>query len=70
MKIQELLDQYKQLINFEDKMQKSNFKFVTMFLKYEKRNKRENWEQGCIEFLEDVIDIHKSKVLTIGTYKI
>lgn len=70
MKIQELLEQYKQLINFEDKMQKSNFKFVTMFLKYEKRKKKENWEQGCIEFLEDVIDIHKSKVLTIGTYKI
>lgn len=51
----ELLLQYKNLLDFNDKMQKSNMKFVESYLKFQKRKKRPDWEQDCIEFLKGAI---------------
>lgn len=56
--VEELLIEYKNLINFDDSMEKNNFKFVTQYLKREKK-KNPNYEKDNILFLEDVIDIHK-----------
>lgn len=55
----ELLAEYKHLINFDDKMQKSNFKFVETYLKFYSRKKRAGWEQDCVEFLKGAIDLQK-----------
>ena len=39
-------------------MEKSNFKFVTTYLKYEKRKHPDIYIENSISFLKDVIDIH------------
>lgn len=56
-KINELLNHYKKLINFKDNMEKNNFKFVTQYVKREKRL-NPNYETDTISFLEDLIDVH------------
>lgn len=59
-KISTLLNEYKQLINFNDKMQKGNYKFVNWYIQYYKKKKQNNWIEDCIEFLTDAIDLqHK-----------
>jgi hypothetical protein len=54
-----LLNDYKLLIDFEDKMQKDNYKFVEKYVKYQVRKNRLDWEQDCLEFLKDAIDLQK-----------
>jgi hypothetical protein len=54
-----LLNDYKLLIDFEDKMQKDNYKFVEKYIKYQVRKNRLDWEQDCLEFLKDAIDLQK-----------
>jgi hypothetical protein len=54
-----LLNDYKLLIDFEDKMQKDNYKFVEKYIKFQVRKNRLDWEQDCLEFLKDAIDLQK-----------
>lgn len=56
--INNMLEQYRHLIDFEDNMQKNNFKFVEKYIGWQKR-KNKNWEKDCIEFLKDAIDLQK-----------
>lgn len=58
--INNLLGQYKHLIDFDDKMQKLNFKFVEKYISFQKRKNRKDWEQDCIEFLTDAIDLQNT----------
>ncbi|MBP1308794.1 hypothetical protein JOD82_001814 [Paenibacillus sp. 1182] len=61
MSIQALLNQYKELIDFTDKTQKSNFKWVSSFLTYQnKKHPNEDNES----FMLDAIDVHKRYLLT------
>lgn len=39
-------------------MEKNNFKFVNQYLKREKK-KNPNYESETVQFLKDVIEIHK-----------
>lgn len=56
--IEELLSEYKELISFEDSMEKNNFKWVMQYLKREKK-KNPHYETECREFMEDVVHVHK-----------
>lgn len=60
-----LLAQYKHLIDFDDKMQKSNFKFVEKYISFQQRKNRKGWEQDCVEFLTDAIDLQNTLLLHI-----
>lgn len=60
-----LLAQYKHLIDFDDKMQKSNFKFCEKYLSFQQRKNRDGWEQDCVEFLTDAIDLQQVLLLRI-----
>lgn len=53
--VEQLLNRYKNLINFENKDQKNNFKWIESFLKYQKRKHPEEDNRG---FLLDAIAIH------------
>lgn len=66
----ELLAEYKHLIDFKDKMQKNNFKYVEKYLSYEKRKNRDGWEEGCIAFLKDAISIQKELIKVIQQNRI
>lgn len=55
--INELLAQYKHLIDFNDKMQKSNYKFVEGYIGFQKRKKRKDWEKDCVDFLNGAIQV-------------
>ena len=55
--INSLLAQYKHFIDFDDKMQKSNFKFVEKYIAFQQRKNRKDWEQDCVDFLVDAIDL-------------
>lgn len=57
--IHELLQTYKDMIDFDDSMLKNNFKWVTQFIRFQQRKKREHWRDECILLLTDVIEIHK-----------
>ena len=56
--IDELVVEYKNLIDFTDSMEKNNFKWVMQYLKREKK-KNPSYETECYQFLEDIIDVHK-----------
>lgn len=64
-----LLGKYKHLINFEDKMQKSNYKFVEGYIRFQKRKNREHWEYDCIRFLLGAIDLQKELLNNIESIK-
>ncbi|EOO11330.1 hypothetical protein [Bacillus cereus] len=66
----ELLAEYKHLIDFKDKMQKSNYKFVENYLRYQKRKNRDGWEGDCIEFLKGAISIQKDLIKIIQQNKL
>ncbi len=70
MNISELLKKYKHLIDFNDKMQKSNYKFVEGYISYQKRKFPEMWESDCIKFLIDAIDLQEKLLLRIRESKI
>jgi hypothetical protein len=53
---EELLEQYKSLIDFGNKDEKNNFKWVEFFLRYQKKHHIE--EDNC-KFLSDAIDLHQ-----------
>jgi hypothetical protein len=53
---EELLEQYRSLIDFGDKDEKNNFKWVESFLKNQK--KRHPEENNCT-FLSTVIELHQ-----------
>ncbi|PES54467.1 hypothetical protein [Bacillus thuringiensis] len=65
-----LLAEYKHLIDFQDRMQKSNFKFVEGYLKFQKRKNREGWEDDCIEFLKDAITLQNELLVNIRTQRV
>ena len=56
--INNMLEQYRHLIDFDDNMQKNNFKFVEKYIHWQKR-KNKNWKKDCVEFLKDAIDLQK-----------
>ena len=58
--INNLLNKYKQMIDFRDKMQKDNYKFVERYISYQIKKKRDGWERDCIDFLDGAIDVHLS----------
>ena len=53
--ISHLLGVYKQTIDFSDKMQKDNYKFVERYLSYQTR--RQGWRRDCVDFLDGAIDV-------------
>jgi hypothetical protein len=53
--INKLLEQYKSLIDFKDKTQKDNYKWIESFIKYQ--NKKHP-EEDSTEIIKDAIDIH------------
>lgn len=55
--ISHLLGVYKQTIDFSDKMQKDNYKFVERYLSYQTRKKRQGWRRDCVDFLDGAIDV-------------
>lgn len=55
--ISHLLGVYKQTIDFSDKMQKDNYKFVNNYLSYQTRKKRQGWRRDCVDFLDGAIDV-------------
>lgn len=69
MNVNELLANYKHLIDFEDKMQKSNFKFVKSYISFQER-KNKDWELDCVAFLIDAIDLQKKLLMNIRKYTI
>lgn len=66
--IEVLKQQYKDLINFSDSMQKNNFKFVDQYLKRQMKRQPDNWEQDCESFLHDVIDLQKKLLRVQESY--
>lgn len=66
----ELLAKYKSLVDFEDKMQKSNMKFVDSYLSFHRRKNRDGWEQDCIEFLKGAISCQESLLANIRDFQI
>lgn len=65
-----LLAEYKHLIDFKDRMQKNNFKFVEGYLKFQKRKNREGWEDDCIEFLKDAITLQNELLVNIKKQRV
>lgn len=65
----ELLEEYKLLVDFDDKMQKSNMKFVQIYLSYRSRKKQEGWEKDCTDFLVGAIESQKDLIKNINNYK-
>lgn len=63
-----LFYQYKCLIDFEDSMQKNNFKFVDKYLKYQQK-KKGNWETDCVTFLKDAIQLQEKLREQINMYR-
>lgn len=53
-----LIKEYKHLVNFEDKMEKNNFKFMEQYIKRQRRL-NPDYLEDCISFLTDLIDVHK-----------
>lgn len=56
--INKLLGTYKQIIDFTDKMQKDNYKFVERYVSYQMKKNRQGWRRDCVYFLNDAIDVH------------
>ncbi|UUV47102.1 hypothetical protein [Bacillus phage vB_BanS-Thrax5] len=56
--INDLLGTYKKIIDFNDKMQKDNYKFVERYISYQMKKNRQGWRRDCIDFLDDAIDVH------------
>lgn len=65
-----LLAEYKHLIDFKDRMQKNNFKFVEGYLKFQKRKNHEGWEDDCIEFLKDAITLQNELLVNIKKQRV
>ncbi|MGG3987320.1 hypothetical protein [Bacillus smithii] len=65
----DLLARYKHLIDFNDKMQKSNYRFVEGYLSFQKRKNHEDWEQDCIDFLKGAIKVQEDLLLNIRKAK-
>lgn len=61
----ELLARYKHLVNPNDKMQRSNLKFVESYLSFQRRKNRNDWEYDCIEFLKGAIQLQEDLLLNI-----
>lgn len=66
----ELLLKYKHLVDFEDKMQKSNMKFVESYLSFQARKKCDGWEQDCLEFLKGAIELQEHFLTKLNESKI
>lgn len=67
-KVDVLKQQYKELINFTDSMQKNNFKFVDQYIRRQTRKQPIGWEQDCESFLYDVIDLQKKLLREQDSY--
>lgn len=70
LKISSLLAQYKHLIDLEDKMQKSNLKFVESYVSRQNKKNKNGWESDCIEFLADAIDLQKKLLERISSHRL
>ncbi|AGI11917.1 hypothetical protein X915_gp087 [Bacillus phage vB_BanS-Tsamsa] len=64
-----LLGKYKHLIDFEDNMQKNNYKWVEGYIRFQKRKNRAGWEDDCIELLVDAIDLQMEFLIDINLTK-
>jgi hypothetical protein len=65
----ELLAKYKHLVDPNDKMQRSNLKFVEGYLSFQKRKNRDGWEQDCVDFLKGAIHVQEDLLLNIRKAK-
>lgn len=54
--VETLILQYKELIDFGQSMEKNNFKFVSDYVKRQKK-RNPKWETDCEEFLRDAIEL-------------
>lgn len=61
-KTEVLLNDYKELIDFTDSMQKNNYKFVHQYIQKRMKKRREGWEEECESFLRDAISLQKKLV--------
>lgn len=61
----ELLAKYKHLVDPNDKMQRSNLKFVESYLSFQRRKNRDGWELDCIDFLKGAIQLQEDFLLNI-----
>ncbi|UUV46842.1 hypothetical protein [Bacillus phage vB_BanS-Thrax4] len=64
-----LLGKYKHLINFDDNMQKNNYKWVEGYIRFQKRKNRTGWEDDCIELLVGAIDLQMEFLIDINLMK-
>lgn len=64
-----LLGKYKHLINFEDNMQKNNYKWVDGYIRFQKRKNRAGWEDDCIELLQGAINLQMEFLIDIDLIK-
>lgn len=55
-----LLVEYKSLLNFKDKTQSDNLKFVEFYIRYTKKKDKENWIEKCCWFVREAISLHSS----------
>lgn len=67
-KLNQLLGLYRSLIQFEDKMESSNYKWVNSAILFYQRKDKESWIENSVELLEGAIanlnrykKIHKEK---------
>lgn len=60
--VQRLLMEYKRHIDFTNRMQRNNYKFVESYIRFQKRKYPDFWEEECISFLEDAIDLQKTLI--------
>jgi len=61
-----LLGKYKHLINFEDNMQKNNYK---CYIRFQKRKNRAGWEDDCVELLQGAINLQIESLIDINLIK-
>lgn len=66
--IEVLKQEYKELIDFSDSMQKNNFKFVDQYIRRQTKKQPIGWEQDCESFLYDVIDLQKKLLRDKDSY--
>lgn len=64
-----LLGKYKHLINFDENMQKNNYKWVEGYIRFQKRKNHEGWEDDCIELLVGAIDLQMEFLIDVNLTK-
>lgn len=62
-----LIETYKHLVNFQDNMEKNNFKFMEQYIKRQRRL-NPHYLEDCISFLTDLIDVHKGYLQKRGIH--